>query len=92
MEKMTKLCITYHLEKDVCKKGTEFLKYSESAENCITTVFDEKIAGSLVRLQMQSPYAQIGCPGGIIHQWINTLAVIQGYDRGYFVMAEEVDI
>lgn len=91
-EKLTKLCITYRLERDTKDKNGKMLKYIEGSENCIVTVFEEKIAVSILRLQMSSPYVQAGCPGGIMHQWINKLAVMQGYDRGYFVQASEVDI
>ena len=92
MEKLTKLCITYRLEKDTKEKDCKFLRYTFCSENCIVTFVEEKIAVSILRLQMSSPYVRAGCPGGIMHQWLNKLAVMQGYDRGYFVQASEVDI
>ncbi len=92
MEKLTKLCITYRLEKDIKDKSGQMLRYIEGSENCIVTFVEEKIAVSILRLQMSSPYVQAGCPGGIMHQWLYKLAVMQGYDRGYFVQASEVDI
>lgn len=72
---MKRVCITYHMRKQI---GNPSDHRFESAENCITTSVTKKIADELLHGNVPSK----------IHNFLECLARIQGYQRAEFCMAE----
>lgn len=76
---MKRLCITYHM-----------FRPKETAENCITTYFSDEVAEDLLNLQEDSRYVTTSGRESI-SDWLQLLAKLQGYDRGYFVLAQSAE-
>jgi hypothetical protein len=86
---MKKVCITYHLYNNYSNPSDEYPHKIETAENCITTSFTDEIAQDIIDKQRNSKYV---LSMGSISIWLNLLAELQGYQNGYFVVAEEEDL
>lgn len=76
---MKRLCITYHMEKMI-SKPSDWPRYTDTAETCITLSMLDEIADEILENQATSKY--------IISLPLSELAKIQGYPSAAFVMAE----
>lgn len=86
---MKRICITYHLFKGYGQPVGSPPFFMETAENCITTSFPDEVAEDLLSLQGDSQYVT-SSGKETISAWLDLLAKLQGYDSGFFVLAEPV--
>lgn len=87
---MKSIWITYHLFADHSKPADDFPHKTETAENCIRVAFPEELANDVLEKQGESEYVKKSARE-TLNDWLNMLARLQGYQKGYFVSAEAAE-
>lgn len=86
---MKSIWITYHLFTDHSKPADDLPHKTETMENYIRVSLPDEVANDVLEKQSKSEYVE-KFGRETLNDWLNLLARLQGYQKGYFVLAEEV--